>query len=294
MTTYIGHRLPWSYHALIETLRQAQKLMVEAFYVEHNLFTEAERKSVDLDKVDFAAEVPVEYQEVQTVLAAVQNFNFERSMGVVQDATFINCFWPKLDQPTRLFADGSSGIKVMGSARNVWFPDDTIWLTYYPDALYPAEMAVRQAFPSIRGLVNLSEEQAQIWQAAYDAAVAEFPVTHSIFESPRDVLFIRHSDLITTDEQKPNYEEYVSVVDTATAAEIVAGNISVSDSKLALDFWKLKDPGPDADPNAKLYTITVENGKEVVSEKGEITVTVPIVPTDSVLLTSFALEGERP
>ncbi len=127
--------------------------------------------------------------------ARLQGFSAPGSMGVVRDMTFINCYWPKLDQPTRIFADGSSGIKVMGATpRNVWFPDDIEFLPWYPDALYPAEQAVFKAFPFRRSLVNLSTSEAQVWMDAYNAAVKSFPATHTVLETPRHVNFLRRRE----------------------------------------------------------------------------------------------------
>ena len=82
----------------------------------------------------------------------LQGFTAPGSAGVVTDTLFVNCYWPKLDRPTRIFAAGSSGIKVMGTTpRNVWFPDDVEFLTYYPDALYPAEQAITALVKAIGG-----------------------------------------------------------------------------------------------------------------------------------------------
>ena len=52
------------------------------------------------------------------------------SMGVVKNTRYVRCHWPRLNQPTALFADGSSGIEVQGppTPRNVVFPDDTVFL----------------------------------------------------------------------------------------------------------------------------------------------------------------------
>lgn len=52
------------------------------------------------------------------------------SMGVVTDTRFVRCFWPRLDRPTMLFAEGSSGLEVQGppTPRNVVFPPDTVFL----------------------------------------------------------------------------------------------------------------------------------------------------------------------
>ena len=52
------------------------------------------------------------------------------ALGVVTDTRYVRCFWPALDQPTALFADGSSGIEVEGppTPRNVVFPPGTKFL----------------------------------------------------------------------------------------------------------------------------------------------------------------------
>ena len=185
-------------------------------------------------------------------------------LGVVTDTRYVRCYWPKLDRPTRLFVEGSAGIEVLGSARNVWFPDDTVWLDYHPDALYPAEMAVKAAFPNLIGLINLTDEQAVIWQAAYDAAVATFPPTHTIHSSPRDVLFLRHKELISPLDKKPVFEEYVSEVTTQQAMDIVDGKIDPATEKLTQDFRKVTDQHPSVDASVKVYAV---DGKEVLSEK---------------------------
>lgn len=57
-------------------------------------------------------------------------FNTKGSMGVVKDTRYIRCFWPVLDQPVALFAEGSSGIEVEAppTPRNVLFPPGTVFL----------------------------------------------------------------------------------------------------------------------------------------------------------------------
>lgn len=62
--------------------------------------------------------------------ANFRNFKTNGSMGVVVDVTYVGCYWPDLDRPVALFADGSRGIKVQGppTPRNILFPDDTEFL----------------------------------------------------------------------------------------------------------------------------------------------------------------------
>ena len=114
------------------------------------------------------------------------------------------------------------------------------------------------AFPRLAGLVNLTDEQAAIWQSAYDDAVKTFPPTHAVHSSPRDCLFLKHKD---------GEQVYVSEVTTAQALDIVDGNIDPASEKLTQEFRKIEDPHPSIDPNVKVYEISIEDGKEVIGEK---------------------------
>ena len=128
------------------------------------------------------------------IAARLQKFSAPQSMGVVTDTRYVRCFWPALDRPTRLFAPGSSGIEVIGSSRNVVFPAGTVHLDYYPDAFYPAEQALRAYWAErgkFRTFVNLTEDEAAVWQAAYDAAVATLPATAAVHTTPQDCHFWR-------------------------------------------------------------------------------------------------------
>lgn len=51
-------------------------------------------------------------------------------MGIQVDVIYRRCFWPVLPRPTRLFAQGSSGIEVEGppTPRNIIFPPGTVFL----------------------------------------------------------------------------------------------------------------------------------------------------------------------
>ena len=168
--------------------------------------------------------------------------------GVQTDMLFLFCYWPKLDRPTRLFAPGSSGIKVMGrTPRNVWFPDDTEFLDYYPDALYPAENAVLAAFPYRgRALINLSPAEAQVWLNAYNAAVATFQKTHAVHQTTRSTNFLRHREVksertITLKEDSVNgdtilpagtqiikrdYEEFISELTPQECLDLMDGKVA--------------------------------------------------------------------
>ena len=195
----------------------------------------------------------------------MQGFTQPGSAGIVTDTLFVNCYWPKLDRPTRIFAPGSSGIKVMGTTpRNVWFPDDVVFETYYPDALYPAELAVKAAFPFKRvGLVNLSPAEAQVWLDAYNAAVATFPPTHTVLTTPRNTNFLRHREVksertITLKEDsvdaagnilragaqivKREFDEYVAELTPQECADLMARKVDETTLRESKEFVKIDDP----------------------------------------------------
>jgi hypothetical protein len=52
------------------------------------------------------------------------------SMSLCIHMHFLRCYWPALDEPTDLFAEGSRGLVVQGppTPRNVVFPPDTVFL----------------------------------------------------------------------------------------------------------------------------------------------------------------------
>jgi hypothetical protein len=194
----------------------------------------------------------------------MQEFTTEGSAGVVADTLFVNCYWPKLDRPTRIFAQGSSGIRVLGTTpRNVWFPDDVVFEPYYPDALFPAELAVKAAFPFKRiGLVNLSPAESQVWLDAYNAAVAKFPPTHTVLDTPRNCNFLRRREevsrrTITLKEDsvsgdtillagsqivKIEYDEYVSELTPQEAVDLVDGKLDEATLLAEKVFVSATDP----------------------------------------------------
>ena len=203
--------------------------------------------------------------------ARLQGYTAPGSIGVVTDTLFVNCYWPKLDRPTRIFAPGSSGIRVMGTTpRNVWFPDDVVFESFYPDALYPAEQAVLKAFPfGRRALINLSPAEAQVWMDAYNAAVASFPPTHTVLTTPRDVNFLRHKEEVSrrtvTLEQdsvdaagnvlhagarvtKVEHEEFVASLTQAECVDLVEGRAREVDLRAGKTFVHLSRLNADKSP----------------------------------------------
>lgn len=187
---------------------------------------------------------------MKTVVARrLQDFTDTGSLGVVNDIRFVNCFWPRLSKPTELFAKGSSGLEVLGSSRNVVWPSDTVFLAFYPDALYPAELAVLAASKGRRGLVNLSDEESAIWQAAYDKAVATFPPTHAIHQTRDDVHFLLHEQVIDN-PKKP--ELFVAELSKAEVADLMTGKIAEADLRAAKAYVNVTS---DAGPDAKVYQL---------------------------------------
>lgn len=113
------------------------------------------------------------------------------SMGVVTNTRYIRCIWPRLDKPVSLFAEGSLGITILstGPARNVVFPDDTIFEECVLDAIYPAEKAVKDAFPNIIGIKNLTPQQSELWVNSYNSVVNSLPQTATKLVTPECYYF---------------------------------------------------------------------------------------------------------
>lgn len=189
----------------------------------------------------------------------MQGFSKPGSAGVVTDTLFVNCYWAVPDRPTRIFAEGSKGIKIMGTTpRNIWFPDDVEFMSYYPDALYPAEMAVKKAFPFKRiGLVDLSPAETQVWWDAYNAAVASFPATHAVYQTQRESNFLRKREEIsrrsvTLDRdalmpdgsilktgaviEKIEYKESIAVLEPQECADLMTGRVDESTLRQSKEF----------------------------------------------------------
>lgn len=89
------------------------------------------------------------------------------SMGVCKDTFYDMCLWPRPDLPTKLFAEGSSGLYVNGppTPRNILFPDDTIFVgntcgdCFYSIKAGAREIARREHLDE--AIENLTKEQAK-------------------------------------------------------------------------------------------------------------------------------------
>ena len=117
----------------------------------------------------------------------IEGMNFFRalkpeSMGVVNDVRFVKCFWPKLDMPTPLFADGSSGIEVQGppTPRNVIFPPDTVFLEHLSadnrvlalvhtsgDTFFSSEQVLRDVEEQVEATKTLEVEPGVMQEVRY-------------------------------------------------------------------------------------------------------------------------------
>lgn len=176
-------------------------------------------------------------------------------MGVVTDTRYHRCYWPRLNAPTELFAPGSKNIVVdgPGTPRNVIFPPDTQFPPYYPDALYPAELAWRSAFPGRAGIVNLPKAEADVYIAAYGKAAATLPPTATLHKTRKDCHFLIFKELISLPNAKPAYQDYVALLVPDEVASLVDGSKSVEQLQDAGVFAKLEQASDD--PDAKYYSI---------------------------------------
>lgn len=278
---FIGHRLPWKYWALQNELFAKGEILRKVLY-EKIKASPNKLIQFDLQKLDLSVEVPTEHLAVQEVLDRYQTFDQHvPTMGVVNDVTFILCYWPALDYPVKLFDEGSSGIKVLGSARNVIFPEDTVFLDYYPDALYPAELAVKQAHHGMRSLINLTPEQTKVWANAYDAHVLELvkeaetnnwskradydgrPTYHTVESTVSDCCLIKHRELISNEGEKARYAIYVAPLSIEQAKAIAAGEVTVEDATKDSVFVKQQDILSEAE---NYYKIVDEKATDVTAE----------------------------
>ena len=164
----------------------------------------------------------------------LQTFTTPGSMGVVNDARFVRCFWPRFNAPVAIFAPGSSGITVMGPPlpRNVVFPPDTVFEEAVYDAFYPAEQAVKQASPRRAGLVSLFDAETAVWIAAYDAAVAGVSAKAARGSISDDRFFLR---------EKVAGDEYVASLTKQEADDLCDGKVTEQALRESKEFVSTTD-----------------------------------------------------
>lgn len=99
-------------------------------------------------------------------------------LQLAKNTLYVNCLWPKFDEPTSIFEAGSSDLTVMGTPcpRNIIFPPDTVFLHYSPDAMFEAYRRVRKSR-------DLTPDEAQEWVLAYYEAVGAGPETQAMHET---------------------------------------------------------------------------------------------------------------
>ena len=197
MTTFHAfRRMPPQFHAAMAALHARGERMQRDYLMTRGIVTVEQLRAARLDKVDWSVEAPEAFAEIAALRQAVRTFNHTDCMGVVTDATFIFCYWPKADTPVALMAPGSSGIRVMGNTpRNIVFPAGTVFLPYKPDALYPAELAVKAA--GVQSMINLTPAMTRVWRDAYQAAVDALPVTAATHQTRGDCMFERVGEEVT-------------------------------------------------------------------------------------------------
>ncbi len=181
----------------------------------------------------------------EVVAARLQRFAAPGSMGVVTDTRFVRCFWPKLDRPTPIFAEGSSGIRVVGNPtpRNVVFPKDTVFEAWVPDADYPAELDVSAKFGVVR-FVGLTEAQGDYYverHAFHTQRIVKENPKATVFQTKADCFFLREKVLASAIELKPRYDEYVAELSAKEAADLVDGKAVEADLKAAKEYVHISD-----------------------------------------------------
>lgn len=108
----------------------------------------------------------------------------EGCMGVVTDTVYIRCFWPVLDAPLALFADGSAGIEVEGppTPRNIIFPPGTVFLNgTRGDVFFTAE-TVSKSVPVEKEFQAEVEVDGSTRTVTYKKTVSEIRPVREITE----------------------------------------------------------------------------------------------------------------
>lgn len=173
-----------------------------------------------------------------------QRFTEPGSMGVVENTTFIRCFWPVPDEPVALFAPGSRNIRFMGppTLRNVIWDMDTNGdaipgaelLQRTPDAEYKAELAVKRMSGPFRRLLNLTDAEAEAWLNEHVAVSRTLPKT-AAKHATRDGYLLRKRvvDPITVDARE---REYVAEITKAEARDLTFGRTTRATLEAAKTF----------------------------------------------------------
>lgn len=167
------------------------------------------------------------------------------SMGVVNDTRFIRCFWPAFDQPTSIFAAGSSGLIVQGppAPANIVFPDDTIFPDYFPDADSVACVAAMAASNGTRtGLVNATQEMVDAYLKAYAEEAARLPATAAKHRTRDDCHFlVQWMQIGISANGKPIFDRYVAQISKQAASDICKGVITPASLQPLAVYCKDRD-----------------------------------------------------
>jgi hypothetical protein len=176
--------------------------------------------------------------------------------GVVTDTHFIRCFWPRLTEPTKIFAEGSSGLVVQGppTPRNVVFPEDTLFPKVVCDADSAAVGAAMAASGGKSGLVNATPEMVQAYLAAYEAEAAKAEPHTTEIACRDDCQFLVHKELD---------EVYVAELTKQEAIDYCDGKVS----RESLDTVKLYCSINDNPKDAATKVYLLEEGGLVETAK---------------------------
>jgi hypothetical protein len=166
------------------------------------------------------------------------------SAGIVTDTHFIRCYWPRLTEPTKIFAEGSSGILVQGppTPRNVVFPEDTVFPEVVADADSKAVVAAMQAANGTRtGLVNATPKMVEAYLEAYQQEAANLPETATKVVCRDDCHYLTHDVLVSAEGEKPVYERYVAEITKTEAIDYCDGLVSRTDLDAEKLYCKLAE-----------------------------------------------------
>ena len=144
----------------------------------------------------------------EIVGANLHEFVEPGSMGIVTETRYIKCYWPKLDEPTELFADGSGGLEIQGppTPRNVIFPPDTKFLNVLSRDGRLTDIPTKSDCFFVRRMVTMDVEESEIVQKRVEVEPGMFRDV----EYSKDKIKSKQVEILDTDITAPARAEKLS------------------------------------------------------------------------------------
>jgi hypothetical protein len=102
-------------------------------------------------------------------------------------------------------------------------------------------------------LVNLTPEMAGVYMAEYEQAVSMLPPTAAVDSTCCDCHFLRHKELVSTEGEKPRFEEYIAELEPVHVEALMKGETDVETLKAEKEFCSIN--ASPLKPETKLFKI---------------------------------------